>query len=214
MKSKRSCAYCGSMDACTFDHVVPRALYPPSKDESRVQRITVPTCEQCNRGWANDEAHFRNMLLISGERTSVVSELWEGPTQRSFTKEDGGKRARDLAAQMVPVQTPQGERYMVYPGRDERVLRIVRKVVRGLCHYHDLLSPVPDEQVWADVQKFEISPEFLTQMTSAHVEEDVLQYRFSVIEDPDIDIHSGWLLQFFTRTPFFCIVYRRPQIQS
>jgi hypothetical protein len=153
------------------------------------------------------------MLLISGDRTSVVSELWEGPTQRSFTKVDGGKRARDLVAHMVPVQTPQGERHMVYPGRDERVLRIVRKVVRGLCHYHELLStPVLDEQVWADVQKFEIAPEFLTEMISAHVEEDVLQYRFGVIEDPDI--HSCWLLQFFTRTPFFCIVYHRPQTQG
>jgi hypothetical protein len=152
------------------------------------------------------------MLLISGDRTSVVSELWEGPTRRSFTKVDGGKRARDLFVQMVPVHTPQGERHMVYPARDERVLRIVRKVVRGLCHYHKLLSPVLDEQVWADVQKFEIPPEFLTQMTSANVEEDVLQYRFGVIEDPDI--HSCWLLRFFARTPFFCIVYRRPQTQA
>jgi hypothetical protein len=71
---------------------------------------------------------------------------------------------------------------------------------------------VLDEQVWADVQKFEIPPEFLTEMTSAHVEEDVLQYRFGVIEDPDI--HSCWLLRFFARTPFFCIVYRRPQTQA
>jgi hypothetical protein len=152
------------------------------------------------------------MLLISGDRTSVVNELWEGPTRRSFTKVDGRKRARDLVTYIVPVQTPQGERHMVYPGRDERVLRIVRKVVRGLCHYHKLLSPVFDEQVWADVQKFEIPPEFLKEMTSAHVEEDVLQYRFSVIEHPDI--HSCWLLRFFVRTPFFCIVYRRPQTQA
>jgi hypothetical protein len=204
----RRCAYC-VRDACTDDHVIPTSLYPTSKNESRVQRITVPACCRCNGGWSSDEPHFRNMLLVSGDRTSVVSELWEGPTQRSFTKVDGGKRVRDLVAQMVPVQTPQGARYMVYPGRDERVLRIVRKVVRGLCHYHKLLSPVTDEQVWADVQKFEIAPEFLKEMTSAHVEEDVLQYRFGVIEDPDI--HSGWLLQFFTRTPFLCIVYHRPQ---
>jgi hypothetical protein len=117
---------------------------------------------------------------------------------------------------MVPVQTPQGERHMVYPGRDRRVVRIVRKAVRGLCHHHGLLSPFLDEQVWADVQLFLIPPEFLAEMSSAHVEEDVLQYRFGVIED--LELHSGWLLQFFSRTPFFCIVFRtieaRDRIES
>ena len=207
----QSCAYC-ARDACTDDHVIPSELYPTSKNDSRVRRITVPACCRCNGDWSKDEPHFRNMLLISGERTPVVRELWEGPTQRSFTKVDGSKRLRDLVTQMVPVQTSQGARYMVHPGHDERVMRIVRKVVRGLCHYHNLLSPVTDEQVWADVQKFEIAPEFLIEMTSAHVEDDVLQYRFGLIEDPDI--HSGWLLQFFTRTPFLCIVYHRPQTQG
>jgi len=146
---------------------------------------------------------------MSGDQTPVVIELWYGKNLRSLTKEDGRKRARDLSAQMVPVQTPRGERHMVFPGRDERFMRIVRKVVRGLCHHHKLLTPVSDEQVRADVQKFEIPPAFLTEMTSAHAEEDVLRYRFGVIEDPDI--HSCWLLRFFTRTPFFCIVYSRPQ---
>jgi hypothetical protein len=54
-----------------------------------------------------------------------------------------------------------------------------------------------------------------------HSDEQIAQIAGSIREfgftNPvliDVDIHSGWLLQFFTRTPFFCIVYRRPQIQS
>jgi hypothetical protein len=206
MQNKGRCAYCDE-PATTTDHVVPSALYPSSKATSRVQRITVPACEPHNKGWQDDEVHFRNMLLISGDITPVVSELWQGKTRRSFDHVDGLKRARDLHAQLVPVQTSQGERHMVYPGQDERVMRIVRKVVRGLCHHHKLLSPVLDEQVFADVHLYQMPSELLAQMTSAHAEEDVLQYRFFIIDDQP-NIHSCWLLRFFNRTPFFCIVYR------
>jgi hypothetical protein len=104
------------------------------------------------------------------------------------------------------VKTPRGWVQMVFPGRDPRVMRVVRKVIRGLCHYHGLLSPVLDDQVWSDVQRFELAPRFLAGFEFAHVEEDVFQYRFGVIDDPEI--HSGWLLRFFTRTPFFCVVYQ------
>jgi hypothetical protein len=205
LRPERRCAYCGSDDAPTVDHVVSRALYPPSKATSRFARITVPACVPCNAGWTNDEPHFRNVLLLSGEPTPAVRELWEGKTRRSFTYSDGRKRALDLAVQMIPVNTPDGERHLIYPAKDKRVLRVVRKIVRGLCHHHGLLSPVHDGQVLADVQRFEVAPEFVAEMTSGHAEEEVLQYRFGVVDDRDI--HSGWLLNFFCRTPFFCIVF-------
>jgi hypothetical protein len=132
--------------------------------------------------------------------------LWEGKTRRSFGYKDGQRRAHDLVAQMVPVQTAQGERHMVYPARDDRVMRVVRKVIRGMCHHHRLLSPVTDGQVWADVQRFEIPPAFLAEMDTAHAEKDILKYRYCVIEDPDI--HSSWLLTFYERTTFVGIVFR------
>lgn len=203
-KPKR-CAYCDN-DAATVDHVVPKSLYSPSLAPSKFQRITVEACHPCNNGWSNDEPHFRNVLLVSGNPNSAVRELWEGKTLRSFTYADGLKRVRDLAAQIVPVETPEGERHMIYPAKDDRVLRIVRKIIRGLCHHHNLLSPVHDSQVLADIQRFEVPPEFLADMTHCHAEEDVLQYQFGVTDEPEI--HSGWLLNFFGRTPFFCIVFR------
>jgi hypothetical protein len=204
-KRERRCAYCGSNGALTADHVVSRALYPPSKARSAFARITVPACVACNNGWANDEAHFRNVLLLSGAPTPAVHELWEGKARRSFACPDGLKRLRDLIAQMVPVKTPEGDRHMIYPAK-ERVLRIVRKIVRGLCHYHGLLSPVHDGQVLADIQRFALPPEFLAEMISAHAEEDVFQYRYTVVDEPEL--HSGWLLNFYGRTPFHCIVFR------
>jgi hypothetical protein len=203
---KRRCAYCGQVDPETVDHVVPRALYPASKKASPVQRVTVPACAECNNGWSGDEAHFRNVLLLAGEPTPAVSELWTGKTRRSFGHVDGRRRLNDLVGQLVPVETPEGARHMIYPGRDPRVVRIVRKVIRGLCHHHGLLSPVSDRQVWADVQQFLVPPEFETAMTTGHAEEDILQYRYCVLDEDEL--HSCWVLCFFGRTPFFGIVYR------
>lgn len=202
--SKR-CAYC-EKDASTVDHVVPKALYPPSKAKSRFQRITVDACFDCNNGWSSDEPHFRNVLLVAGNPNPAVRELWEGKTRRSFAKADGLKRVRDPAPLIAPVETPEGPRHMIYPAKDERVLRVVRKIVRGLCHHHGLLSPVHDSQVMADIQRFEIQPDLLSEMTPAHAEEDVLSYRYGVVDEPEI--HSAWLLTFFGRTPFFGIVSR------
>jgi len=90
-KPRKPCAYCGG-DASTDDHVVPRALYPPSKAKSRIQRITIDACEACNNGWSNDEPHFRNVLLVAGDPNPAVRELWEGKARRSFTYVDGLKR--------------------------------------------------------------------------------------------------------------------------
>lgn len=205
-KRNQRCAYCGGEDACTVDHVVARALYPPSKAASAIPRITVPACAPCNGGWADDEAHFRNVLLLAGEPTPAVRELWEGKTRRSFAYADGLKRARDLAVQLVPVATSEGDRHMIFPARDERVLRIVRKTVRGLCHHHGVLSPVRDAQVHADIDQFVVPPEFLADLTRGDSEGDVLEYRFGLIDEPEI--HSGWLLTYYGRTSFLCIVFR------
>jgi hypothetical protein len=205
MKPPKRCAYCAG-NAGTADHVVPRGLYPPSKAASAVPRITVPACGACNNGWSDDEAHFRNVLLLAGEPTPAVRELWEGKTRRSFAQADGLRRARDLAVQLVLVRTPDGDRHMIYPAQDERVLRIVRKTLRGLCHHHGLLSPVHDGQVLADIHRFAILPEFLAEMTLGDTEGDVLEYRYGLVDEPDI--HSGWLLTYYGRTPFLCIVFR------
>lgn len=203
----KKCAFCGGpAGKDTREHVIPSALYPDSKATSRVQKITVPACLACNKSWQDDEPHFRTMLLISGEANSVVKELWHGPTRRSFRHADGDRRRREVASQLVPVKRPSGNRHLVYPARDPRVLRVVRKVIRGLCHKHNLLSPVSDRQVWADIQKFGIPPEFASAFKEAHAEQDILRYQFAPLDDEHI--HSVWILTFFERTPFLGIVFR------
>lgn len=212
-KRRKPCAYCGQAGAATVDHVIPRSLYPLSKSSSRIQRITVPTCEVCNGSWTDDEAHFRNMLLISGNSNASVLELWEGKVRRSFGYADGRRRRLDLMAQMKPVQSTDGLQHKVYPGRDARVMRIIRKVIRGLCHHHDVLTAVGDDQVWATLQTFPIPPAFLEEMMHYHVEEDIVQYKYALTED-DSNINSCWLLRFYERTLFFGIVFRSAEAMA
>jgi len=200
-----ACAYCGKLARKPErEHVIPKCLYPLSKSKSRVQRLTVPACRECNNGWSDDEAHFRNMLLIAGEPNGPVRELWDTTAQRSFDKADGPRRIRDLLEQMKPVDTADGIGHMVYPGKDPRVIRVLRKVVRGLCHYHQVLSPVSDRRIWADVMKYVVPEGFLKEMAHHHREADIFEYRYQILNDEMI--HSAWLLTFFERLPFIALV--------
>jgi hypothetical protein len=169
-----------------------------------VQRLTVPACNPCNNGWADDEAHFRNVMLLAGEPNDAVYELWNTTAARGFRQADGIRRLDDLIEQMKPLQTPEGRRHMIFPGQDQRVMRVVRKIVRGLCHYHDVLSPVSDTRVWADVMRYAVPPAFLAEMPVHCREQDIVEYRYKVLNEGRIQ--SIWLLTFFERRTFVGLV--------
>jgi hypothetical protein len=214
-----TCAYCGSsVSSKEKEHVVPRCLYPASKSKSKVQRLTIPACSSCNRGWSSDEAHFRNMLLIAGQPNDSVYELWRTTVHRSFHEVDGRSRATDLFLQMVPAEIGGRARHKVYPGKDERVVRVVRKVIRGLCHHHGLATAVPDHAVFADVLVYEVPEALVNDLPLHHRELDIFNYRYSCIDDGQL--HSGWLLTFFESRVFVgCVAPRRSwpeesQVQS
>jgi hypothetical protein len=200
------CALCGEVRLVTKEHVVPRGLYPPSKANSRFQPIVIPTCATCNNVTSDDDVHFRNVVTIAGDQNSAVTELWEEPITRSFAKVDGRRRAQDLLALMSPIEHETGDRYMIYPGRDPRVLRIVRKIVRGLSYRHGLRWPVSDDEVFVDVLKTQIPENLIESLEVAHAEPDILDYRYGRIEDTP-GLESGWLLRFYERTVFIGIVF-------
>jgi hypothetical protein len=199
------CAYCGKqVTKRDKEHVFPKCLYPPSKAKSKVQRLTIPSCRDCNDGWADDEAHFRNVIAIAGEPNAARRELWEANVLRSLDEIDGVRRARDIADRMKSVNTDADIRYKIYPGEDERVIRIVRKAIKELCYYHKVLTPVSDSRIWVDVLKYVIVPKFLDQMSHHHREQDIVEYRYQVLNEHGIN--SAWLITFFERVPFIGLV--------
>jgi hypothetical protein len=145
--------------------------------------------------------------MVAGRPNEPVKELWQGKVRRSFNHGDGRRRLFDLIAQFHEVDSPQGVQHWVYPGSDERVMRVVRKVIRGLSHHHGILTPVSDEQIWAGIQRYQVPPAFLEEMAPRHAESDIIQYRYGLTSD-DPFLSSCWLLKFYERTPFFGVVFR------
>lgn len=208
---RNRCAYCGqplARGSRTRDHVFPSCLYPRVSSPSRVQRLTVPSCAECNHMWSDDEVHFRTVVAAAGDVSPVVSELWHTRVVASFAASDGGRRRRDIAKTLEPVEIDGKPRYMIYPARDVRVLRVLRKIVRGLS-FHHLGTIVPDEAVWADVLKYHVPSELRAALTVHERDSRVVRYQF--VEYPaSEELASGWLLTFFERTEFIAAVSRTP----
>jgi hypothetical protein len=95
---------------------------------------------------------------------------------------------------------------MVYPARDERVVRILKKNVRGLSHFHEIESAIAEERVWVDVLKYRIPEELSATVTFQQVERDVFEYWHEKCEDGEYC--SLWLLRFFERRMFVASVSR------
>jgi hypothetical protein len=202
----KCCAYCGVGNVdLTKDHVVPKCLYS-GKPGSKVPRITVPCCIPCNQSWSDDEAHFRNVLLVAGEPNPAVRELWEGKARRSFLEPDGLRRMRELADQLVASPSDGAGRHRIYPAKDERILRVLRKIVRGLLHYHEIETAVADDGLSVDVLTYAIPEGFIKPSEWHHRERDIIEYWYRLYNDGETT--SSWILRFFERRTFIAWVRR------
>lgn len=202
---KTACAYCGRAgERLDKEHVIPRALYGQSKQFSKVQRITIRACGECNRGWSVDEPHFRNVMLLAGQPNAAVRELWESKLLPSLEQKYGYHRLLALTKQFVPVVVDGQNRSMVYPHRDPQVANVLRKIVRGLSSFHGLGDAVPDTHVRILPDLYELPQDFSSWLTHTHREEDVVTYSFG---RGDIEgIRSFWRLTFFERYSFLGVV--------
>ncbi len=203
--TKKQCAYCGTaVEKIEKEHVIPACLYPETREYSNINRLTIPACGNCNHGWADDEAHFRNILTVAGDKTDPKESLYWTKVLPSFDKIDGHRRLFDLFHQLVPVVVDGEDRSKIYPGNDPRILRVVRKVVRGLSYHHKISFPVPEERVWVDVLKYKIPDEFLNAMEYSDRGKSICYYRYAVLNEEDIQ--SAWLITFFETVSFIGIV--------
>jgi hypothetical protein len=202
MGIKKACAYCGKpSNKRDREHVFPKNLYPPSKANSKIQLLTIPACRKCNNSWSDDEAHFRNTLVIAGDpTTSEKKELWEDTINRSFFKVDGLKRRNDLIVHLKQVRIDGQIRFKIYPANDPRVIRIVRKIIRGLCFHHISISPIHDERIFVDVLKYQIPEEFIAQMEYHDRDRDIVEYYYKVLNEDEI--HSVWIITFYRTVTF------------
>lgn len=203
----RRCAYCGKIGNTTKEHVIPSCFYPESKATSTVQRITVRACRPCNDSWADDEAHAKHVLLLAGESNAAVQELWPSALRAMTVAADGRRRLFDVVARLVRTTIDGRERHVIYPGEDERVMRVIRKIVRGLCAHHGVGTAIPDGRVQANVLDPPPPPELLKGIELHHVEQDIIEYWYDD-SDEHPAIQSVWYLRFFERRDFVGLVRR------
>lgn len=95
-------------------------------------------------------------------------------------------------------------RLKIYPARDERVLRIIRKSVRALVHLHALGTAPPDMSVWADIQRYPLPMALETKLHFLGSEPEVVEYAF--LEQPVNGIDSLWLIRLFRNVTFIASV--------
>jgi len=201
-----TCGLCGELKLTTREHVVPWCLYPASKAASKFQRITIAGREACNNGTADEDTHLRNVLLVAGDANDAVREIWDTSIEPRMSGGDGRRRARQLLDIMRSAPDAGADRHRIYPAEDPRILRSVRKVIRGLSRHHGLNYPISDGQVFADVLRQPIPLYLLSSMQQAHAEPDILKYRYQTITDTP-GLLSAWLLTFYERTTFIGLVY-------
>ena len=101
------------------------------------------------------------------------------------------------------VQLPTGIRMRIYPGRDENVLFIIRKIIRGLAYHHDFsLFSVLDEQVLCNVETKDLPVHWVSGIEQ---NPEVFRYEYARINAAGLD--TAWRLTFYGRTTFLGGIY-------
>jgi hypothetical protein len=71
---------------------------------------------------------------------------------------------------------------------------ILRRIVRGLVHWHRLGTAIPDAGVVCDVMRWQIPPAFEPDFSWHTIAPDFVAYAYNHINDKDA--HSFWLIRF------------------
>lgn len=201
------CAYCGTTDTRrTKGHVIPRSIYPDSLPQAR--RIIVPECDHCKARWEDAEPHFRNTMIAIWDPDRVVKDNRYESMKRSLSKCDGPRRWRDFTDQVVSADTPTGQTEKIYPGKDPRCNLILRRIVRGLCHFHELDSAIADERVRCDGTRSMFPESFHADFTWYVISTDFCRYGYSIVGDETL--HSCWSIRFSRHIEFFGAIAAGP----
>jgi hypothetical protein len=142
------CAYCGTaIGPFEAEHAVPRCLWD-TKRPSRM--VTVPSCNSCNNGYAEDEEYFRTVLVAFAEEGAhpELEKLLAGKVRRSLARNSRLRKEMTKVLGKRPRFTPSG----LYAGSGlsfevdiPRFNRVVEKTVRGLFYYKSQY-PLPTDQ--------------------------------------------------------------------
>lgn len=160
------------------------------------------------------KTNFVTCMVIAGTPNRAAMEQWEGPVKRSFHKPSGGKWSKALVEQMVATENIEGPIYKIYPANNPEIMLVIRKIIRGLCHYHGIATAVSDKRVWADILKYQIPPYLKENMKWFHIGPELLEYAYEITNDKELNIHSAWYLRFYEQRKFVAFVVLSEDINN
>jgi hypothetical protein len=217
MYAMRPCGYCGRITGKNEgEHVIPRCLYT-SHTPSIIQRLKIPACPTCNRGFSVSEAHFRNIISACGFTPSPARLELIKKSIDSFHKPISGKGDFLKFVNQI-VET--GETFedgkpvqRIYPHKDAEMRFITRKAVRGLVHSLDWKTIIPDDHVTV-TQHFPTPPAFEELFTDYYIVPNSFSSRYKIIDQssgPEAfdEMHSVWQIRFHDMS-LSCVVTKHP----
>lgn len=207
------CIYCQANPAKTGDHVPPKGLFPKPRPSNL---ITVPACENCNKGFKRDDEYFLNIALewIASE-SSDGGQIAEKQL-RAMRRQEARKfwQLFLTKAKPVEVQSPSG----LYLSNSleiwldgARVFATIKRIVKGL-YFEVMKTPLPVNATIVAMQFSEYlknhkdPPEMIPlmqaipQLPGGFIGRDTFEFRYFIhAEDPFV---SFWYLQFYRRHGF------------
>jgi len=209
------CAYCGSSDNLTDDHVPPKNLFPKPRPNNL---ITVPACANCLSSTSKDDEYFRIKMCFRddvGKHPSARANL--DPIFRSLTRKKAtGLRKQFLSdIRYVELKTPAGlylGKRLGYNVDVTRIHRVVERTVRGLyftesgnilglnnevrVYLNEDLQEQP-QNVIDQLRKTIIAP--LATYPAKVIGNNVFLYRYHIAKDNPLV--SVWGLSFYGKVP-------------
>ena len=129
------CAYCGSTDNLTKDHVPPKNLFPEPRP---LDLITVPACKRCHSRTSKDDEYFRLKICMSNDVKShpAASTVLDTVFRSLLRSDAAGLRKQVLSdVRWVNLRTTSGlyiGRRLGYDVDLNRIRCVVERTIRGL----------------------------------------------------------------------------------
>jgi hypothetical protein len=135
-----TCYLCGQqiMGKVSSDHVPPRQFYARALRKARSPNLlTLPSHEDCNKSYQDDEDYFFAALAGLNENAPIHDWIVNDVRRKIWRNDAIGLRQKVLSEFSATISGIYLPNSVVAKKFDvERAMRVVWKIVRGLCYHH------------------------------------------------------------------------------
>jgi hypothetical protein len=205
------CVYCGERKETTRDHVISKNLFTSSYKKKNV--ITVPCCEECNKGFSLDEEYFRFFLSGSGlEHSQQANELFSTKVKRCVQRRPQIVSKLLNQMRLIDGYTKSGiyigkkTRFSITDEDWKRYCNVLDKYIKGLF-FHEFKQILP---LGHSIVHFLGTEEMIENFASTRGNidnQEIYAYVYSYVPNT---YESIWVIEFF-RSIFFVSFVARDQ---